>query len=630
MNDAKTKKGKKSLLGLAAGSLGVVYGDIGTSPLYALRQCFLGVSGFPVNDTNVLGILSLIAWSLILVISIKYLLLVLRADSQGEGGILVLSHLVVPNQLKLWKRKDWILVSVGLFGAALLYGDGMITPALSVLSAVEGLEIATPFFKPYIIPLAILILSLLFILQHKGTHQISRLFTPITFVWFLVLAVLGLHQIWQNPKVLQALNPAFGIDFFQNHGMHGSIILGAVFLVVTGGEALYADLGHFGRGPIQLSWFSIVFPALLINYFGQGALLLRSPEKIGNIFYHLAPSWALYPLLILASFATIIASQAIISGVFSLTSQAIKMNYLPRLKIKHTSEKKEGQIYVPSANWLLFIGTIILILSFRSSGNLADAYGIAVCFTMIITSFLLYFVMRKLWHWKNLWARLCIGFLLTIDLSFFSSIIRKVSHGGWIPLIIASSLFCIMLIWRRGQQLVHKELMKHEASTQNFLRELDKHPPLHSKGAIIYLVRDTSEIPLSLLNEFKNYKTIHEKVFLLHVNQCLRPYMIDETHGRLEKLRKGFYVIHACYGFMEVPDIKALVRQLIKENNFNIDPKKITYILSKESVIATKKAGLPKWAKALYGFMLRNTTRITQHFNIHSEQVIEINTQVRI
>lgn len=626
----KVKKNKKSIVGLAAGSLGIVYGDIGTSPLYALRECFVGVSGFPVSTENVLGILSLIVWSLILIISLKYLLLVLRADSQGEGGILVLAHLAIPDKVNLWKRREWILVSIGLFGAALLYGDGIITPALSVLSALEGLEVGTPMFKPYIIPLTVFILSVLFFLQKKGTHHVGRLFAPITFVWFLVLATLGVQQIWQNPEVLHAFNPIYAINFFKSHGTHGTLILGAVFLVVTGGEALYADLGHFGRKPIQLSWFIIVFPSLLLNYFGQGALLLHSPEKVENVFYYMAPSWALYPVLFLATFATIVASQAVISGVFSLTSQAIKMNYFPRVKIKHTSAKKHGQIYVPIANWLLFIGTISLVLGFRSSGNMADAYGIAVCLTMIITSILLYFVMIRVWRWKTLWAGLTIGILLAIDLSFFSSIIRKVSHGGWVPLTIAGSLFLIMLTWRRGQQLVQKELERQEVSTQSFIEELEKHPPLHSQGAIIYLVRDTSEIPLSLLNEFKTYKTIHENIFLLHVNQCHRPYMLDEPHGRLEILKKGLYVIHACYGFMEVPDIKTLVRHLLKENEFDIDPEKVSYILTKEIITPTKKPGLPKWAKFIYGFLLRNATRITQYFNINPKQVVEVNTQVEI
>lgn len=625
-----SKQSLKKLLPLSLTSLGVVYGDIGTSPIYALRECFVGASGFPVHKENIFGILSLIAWSLILVISIKYLVLVLRADNQGEGGILALAHKIIPDDVNSWTKKHWFLVSIGLFGAALLYGDGIITPALSVLSAVEGLKVATPFFEPYIVPLTIFILTGLFLIQHRGTEKVGKLFGPVTFIWFLVLTILGILQILDNPSVLYAFNPWYAIDFFLSHGFHGTLILGAVFLVVTGGEALYADLGHFGKGPIRLSWFSIVFPGLLLNYFGQGALLLNNPELVENVFYHMAPSWALYPLVFMTTLATIIASQAVISGVFSLTSQAVQMNYFPRTEIRHTSSKRRGQIYVPVANWLLFIGTISLVLNFKSSGNLAGAYGIAVSMTMIITTFLLYFVMVHIWHWQKLWAIPITVILMVIDFSFFSSIVRKVTHGGWIPLTIAGSLYLVMVIWRRGRQLLEKQTLKQGMNVKEFISLINKDHPLYSKGTVIYLVKDISRIPLSLLEEFKNYHTVHENIYLLHVNQCHRPFMTDEPHGKIEKLSQGFHLIHACFGYMEKPNISLLIRDLNKSHQLDIELDKTTFVLTKESVIPTNKAGLPKWAKRIFAFLYKNSQRITKYFNIRSDQVLEIDPIVKI
>lgn len=568
--------------------------------------------------------MSLITWSLLFVISFKYLLLVLRADNQGEGGILALVHKIIPENLDMSSKKDWILISVGLFGAALLYGDGIITPSLSVLSAVEGLKVVTPFFEPYIIPLTIFILTCLFLLQYRGTEKVGLLFGPITFIWFITLSTLGILQIKSQPQILYALNPFHAFQFFIQHGFHGTLILGAVFLVVTGGEALYADLGHFGKFPIRLSWFGIVLPSLLINYFGQGALLLKHPEFIENIFFHMAPTWALYPLIFLTTIATIIASQAIISGVFSLTSQAVKMDYLPRTKIIHTSEKKRGQIYIPFANWLLFLGTISLVLFFRSSGNLANAYGIAVSLTMVITTILLYFVMIKNWRWSKFIAIPLSLILLSVDISFFSSIAHKISSGGWLPLTIAGILFLFMMIWRQGKRLLEIETIRQGVNVGEFISLLDKKHPKQLKGTYIYLVKDISRIPLSLLEEFKTYQTIHENVYLLHVNQCRKPYIINEPQARIENLSPGFHLIHANFGFMEKINVPELIKDLNQSGKLNVDLNSLTFVLTKESVIPMKKGGLPKWAKVLFAFIYSYSQGITKYFNIHSKQVLEI------
>lgn len=625
-----TKQPLKKVLPLSLTALGVVYGDIGTSPIYALRECFVGVSGFSVQRENIFGILSLIAWSLIFVVSVKYLILVLRADYHGEGGILALAHQSVPDDVKDWTKKHWLLVSIGLFGAALLYGDGIITPSLSVLSAVEGLKVATPFFEPYVVPLTILILAVLFFFQSRGTEKVGKLFGPITLVWFMTLSVLGLCHILNHPDILYAFNPKYAVYFFMNHGVHGVLILGAVFLVVTGGEALYADLGHFGKKPIRLSWFSIVFPSLLLNYFGQGALLLKNPDLVDDVFYHMAPSWALYPLVFMTTLATVIASQAVISGVFSLTSQAVQMNYFPRTEICHTSSKTKGQIYVPVANWLLFMGTIVLVLNFRSSGNLANAYGIAVSMTMMITTVLMYFVMVQVWKWPKIYAVIVAIILLSIDFSFFASMARKVNHGGWIPLTIAGIIYFLMLIWRRGKLLLEQQTLKQGMNVKDFISVVNEQPPFHSKGAVIYLVKDISRIPLALLEEFKTYHTIHESIYLLHVTQSHQPYMQNEVHGNIQKLSPGLTLIQACYGYMEKPDIPVLIRNLNKNNGLGIELDQVTFVLTKENVIPHGSTGLVKLGKRIFAFLYKNSQRITKYFNIRSDQILEIGPTINI
>ncbi|HBQ19427.1 MAG TPA: potassium transporter Kup, partial [Myxococcales bacterium] len=448
----------------------------------------MGALGVEPDHAGVYGVLSLITWSLIVVVAFKYVLIILRADNDGEGGVLALAQRVVPDDIEAWSIKHWTLVGIGLFGAALLFGDGIITPALSVLSAVEGLHLAAPGLDPFIVPITIAILAGLFSIQRFGTGHVGRLFGPVMLLWFGTLGALGAYQIAQHPDVLMGLHPRHAVAFFGEHGLAGTLILGAVFLAVTGAEALYADLGHFGRGPIQRSWFALVFPALLLNYFGQGALLLREPELVDNVFYHLVPPWALYPLLALATVATIIASQAVISGVFSLTSQAVQLGYFPRAEIRHTNSSRRGQIYVPSANRFLLVGTLVLVLTFRSSGALADAYGIAVSLTMAITTLLLYFVMREVWRLPLVVALALAVALLCVDVAFFASIVRKVASGGWIPLSIAALLVLVMGVWRRGRQLVERH--------RPVVRVKDVRRP--DGGSLVFLVREPSQVPRSV------------------------------------------------------------------------------------------------------------------------------------
>ena len=587
-------EGLKPRAALTIAALGVVYGDIGTSPLYALRECFVGVSGFPVDHHNVFGILSLMTWSLIVVVAVKYLRLVLRADNDGEGGILALVHLLVPDDIERWSRVHWALIAVGLFGAALLFGDGILTPALSVLSAVEGLGVAAPALEGWVVPITVGILAGLFAVQRFGTGRVGQLFGPITLVWFATLGGLGLYQILLHPHVLNAFSPHHAVLFFQSHGLHGTLILGAVFLTVTGAEALYADLGHFGAEPIRRSWTLIVFPGLLLNYYGQGALLLMHPEAVEDVFYAMAPSWAVWPLIILATLATIVASQAVISGVFSLTAQAVQLQYFPRTVITHTSADQRGQVYVPAANTFLLIGTLALVVLFRSSGGLADAYGIAVSLTMTITTVLLYLVMRQRWGWGAPLAVSVTAVLLAVDVAFFSSIVRKVAHGGWIPLTIALVLVVVMGVWRRGRQrLVRRPAVDLEG--------------VAGDGPLVVLVRDFDQVVPG---------PDRRPVALLHVNQCHRPIMTMEPHGQLRRAH-GRPLLHACYGYMEKPDIPALLAELAGEHDLGFDPAEAHFLVLRERP-GTGAIGL------LYALLARAATPLAASLGIPPDRLVEL------
>ncbi len=625
-NDSEPRGRYLYLLTLTA--LGVVYGDIGTSPLYAIRECFYGEFGIPVSHANVLGVLSLILWSLILVISFKYLVFITRADNRGEGGILALMSLVAPARDARGKRA-LILVAMGIFGAALLYGDGMITPAISVLSAVEGLGVATTLFDPYIIPITIVILIGLFFFQSRGTASVGAIFGPITLVWFAVLAVLGVVSIAGHPAVLAAVSPTYAAVFFVRNGLPGFFVLGAVFLVVTGGEALYADMGHFGRRPIRLGWFAIVLPALLLNYFGQGALLLANPEAAHNPFYRMAPGWALYPLVALATLATIIASQAVISGSFSLTMQAIQLGYSPRLNIEHTSAEEIGQIYIPSINWILMLATIGLVLGFKSSTNLAAAYGVAVTTTMVITTLIFYVVARRLWNWSVLKAGSLCVFFLCFDLSFFGANLLKVTDGGWFPLLVAGIVFTVLMTWKRGRQILQGRLSAAAVPIDFFKRNVLADAPIRVPGTAVFMTGNPNTTPPALLHHLQHTKVLHERIILLTVVTEEIPHVAPDDRLDVSDLGDGFYVMTIHYGFMQDPNVP---RELMRAKKFGFDykPMQTSFFLGRERLLATKKAGMAIWREHLFAFLSRNSQPATAFFHLPPNRIVELGMQVEL
>ena len=581
---------------LSLAALGVVYGDIGTSPLYALRECFHGPHAISPTAVNILGVLSLIFWSLIIVISFKYLIFVLRANNHGEGGILSLAALSTPIKPS-GRTEHRLLIVLGVFGAALLYGDGVLTPAISVLGAMEGMSVATPLLTPYVVPVTIIILIGLFLFQSRGTAGVGKVFGPVTFLWFLVLAILGIAQTFHYPQVLSAVNPLHGFDFFARNGWHGFIILGSVFLVVTGGEALYADMGHFGTRPIRLVWFTIALPSLLLNYFGQGALLLENPSMAENPFYKLAPAWALYPMIVLATCAAIIASQAVISGAFSLTMQAVQLGLSPRFKITHTSSKEYGQIYIPAVNWALMVGCIVTVIGFHTSSNLAAAYGIAVTSTMAITTVLFYVVARERWNWSFLpTAALCLFFLI-IDLSFFGANIIKFFDGGWFPLLLAAIVFLLMMTWKKGRSILARRVQEETQLLDEFLEEIGRHPPTRVPGTAVFMNGNATRTPPALLHNLEHNKVLHERVLFLTVKTRQIPHVDPEDRIEFEVLSNGFSRMRVYYGYMEDPDIPAVLKN-IRQPGFVFEPNQTTYFLGRETIIATMKySGMARWRK---------------------------------
>lgn len=616
------------LYALSLTALGVVFGDIGTSPLYAFRESFGEIYGITPTVANVLGVLSLIFWALILVISVKYLGFILRADNRGEGGMIALTALVAPAGGRSGGYRSK-LVLMGLFGAALLYGDGMITPAISVLSAVEGLEVATPFFEPYILPITIVILVALFAVQSRGTAGIGKVFGPVTLVWFLTLAALGVYHIVREPSVFRAVNPLYGLDFFTRNGWTGFLVLGSVFLVVTGGEALYADLGHFGAKPIRLSWFVLVLPALLLNYFGQGALLIGNPEAVENPFYRMAPEWALFPVIGIATVATVIASQAVISGSFSLTRQAVQLGFLPRLQIEHTSTKEIGQIYIPAINWALMVAAIGLVIGFGDSSSLAAAYGVAVTTDMVFTTILFAVVARSLWGW-SLWAVGALaGFFLVIDLAFWGANIVKVPDGGWFPLVIAAIVFTVMTTWKRGRQILGERIQEGTLPLELFLKDIAASPPVRVPGTAIFMYSNPQGTPPALLHNLKHNKVLHERVVFLNVATREIPVVDEEERVRVEPLGANLFRINASYGFTEDPDIPALLERCQMEGG-RFKVMETTFFLGRETLIATKKKGMALWREKLFALMSRNSQRATAFFRIPPNRVVELGAQIEL
>jgi len=623
-NNEKNGMGKSRLFKLALGAVGVVYGDIGTSPLYALRECFHGKHSVLPTEANVLGVLSLIFWSLIIVISIKYLVVILRADNQGEGGILALMELIMPKR----GRHRGTIILLGLFGAALLYGDGTITPAISVLSAIEGLEIATPVFQSYIVPITLVVLFLLFLLQKRGTGDVGMLFGPVMLAWFLVIGCTGTLSIVKNLGVLSSINPYHGLLFFLNNGFVSLFILGSIFLVVTGGEALYADIGHFGKIPVRISWFSVVLICLLLNYFGQGALLLNNREAAGSPFYHLTPDWALYPMVLLATVATVIASQAIISGVFSLTFQSIQLGYLPRLRVLHTSEEEQGQIYLPQVNWTLFLATAGVVLGFRSSGNLAGAYGIAVSTTMVITTMLGYVAMRKLWNWSRFAAVSIAAFFLLIDLSFFSANMLKIFRGGWYPLIMGGLVYLLMSTWMQGREVVRRQIRQFEYPLKKFMNNLDLRTIKKVPGTAIYLTRSPTCTPPAFLHNINHNKIIHRRIIFIAIGVKNVPHVRAENRITFGQLPKDAYRVLVKYGYMDSPDLRAVIR-IIQNRHLKIDMEETTFFLSRDTLIPTKSVGMNRWRDRIFAFMARNADRAVSYYNIPPERVFEIGAQFK-
>ena len=602
-------------------ALGVVYGDIGTSPLYAFRACFNTEYGLSPTIPTVYGVLSLIVWSLILVVSVKYIAFVMRLDNRGEGGIVALLALLRQ------RRRRGLLTALGLFGAALLYGDGIITPAISVLSAAEGLEIATPAFKPYVLPSTLLILFLLFFFQKYGTARVGGVFGPIMLAWFGTIATLGVLEIVRGPAILRALSPWYGLWFLLDHGTAGFLVLGAVVLVVTGAEALYADMGHFGRTPIRLAWFTLVLPALLLNYFGQGALVLRVPDAVQNPFYLLAPRSLLYPIVAIATLATVVASQALISGAFSLTQQCVQLHYSPRVSIIHTSRSAMGQIYIPEVNTALMIGCLLLVLGFESSDALGAAYGVAVTGTMTITTVLFYAIARQRWHWSALWASALAGAFLAIDLAFFGANIVKLARGGWVPLAIGGGVFLLMSTWNRGTELFRGYLSQAAVPMDRFLEEVERAKPPRVRGTAVFLTPNVDGAPLVLQRHLRYNKALHEEIILLSIITEEVPEVEHDKRVTIEALPQGFHRARAYYGFMERSDVQEIVA-ICRDLGIKAEPEETTYYLGSAQLLSTGPAPMMRWRKRLFSFMARNASAATDFFNIPPNRVVELGARI--
>jgi KUP system potassium uptake protein len=618
----------KRALALTMAALGVVYGDIGTSPLYALKECFHGPHAIAVTAPNVLGILSLIFWSLVLIISIKYLALVLRADNNGEGGILSLMALVGRPQEK-FARERRLVVLCGLFGAALLYGDGIITPAISVLSATEGLSLATPLFEPYVQVITVAILFGIFLLQSRGTARVGAIFGPVTLLWFAVLGLLGLGSIVQHPGILTAANPLHAVNFFAESRWQGFLVLGSVFLVVTGGEALYADMGHFGAQPIRRAWFAVVLPCLLLNYFGQGALLLDNPGAAENPFYFLAPRWALLPLIALATAATVIASQAVITGAFSLTWQAVQLGYLPRFHWRHTSEEEYGQIFIPRVNSLLLLCTVGLVLGFRTSSNLAAAYGVAVTTTMVITTVLFGIVALRRWSWHPALVFGVVAVFLVPELAFFGANIIKLPQGGWFPLLVGAAVLVAMLTWRRGREILRDRLADQATSFHALFEQIEAKPPVRIPGTAVYMTGNLDVVPPAMSRLLKHMGTLHERVVLLSVVIKDEPKVPQAPHIECEHLAPDLYRVTAYYGYVQQPNAPGAVRKCARLG-LALDPDDVTYIIGRETLLPSHRPGMAIWRERLFAAMARNAGSATAFFSIPTDRVLEIGAQIEL
>ena len=620
---------RSSTAGLTLLALGVVFGDIGTSPLYAVKETFSPDHGIPLTHDNILGGLSTIFWALMVVVSLKYVVLIMRADNKGEGGIMALIALA---QQAIRNHPHWKmpLLLIGIFGASLFYGDAVLTPAISVLSAVEGLEVGTSVFKPYVVPITVAVLLGLFAFQARGTAAVGRLFGPVTMLWFLSIGAAGLYGIVREPAILKALNPWYALHFLTGHGTASFVVLGSVVLAVTGAEALYADMGHFGKGPVRIAWFSLVAPALVLNYFGQGALLMASPVSVKNPFYLLLPGWALYPMIALATAATVIASQAVISGAYSLTKQAVQLGFLPRVTIVQTSAREMGQVYLPSVNWTLCALVVAAVIGFGSSSNLAGAYGVAVTATMLVDTLLTFFVIRFGWGYPLVLCIAATGFFAAIDLSFFAATLLKIADGGWFPLIIGAGVYIVMATWRRGREVLFAQLNEQSVPLKPFLESLFREPPPRVPGTAIFLTATPDATPHALLHNLNHNKVLHERVVFLTVEMRDVPWVSFEDRVVVERLGNGCWRLRMRFGFMNRPDVNGAL-DLCGPQGLKFEPMETSFFVSRQKIVPTDGGiGMAFWRDRLFATMARNAGDVTDYFNIPTNRVIELGTRVQI
>ena len=620
---------KIGLPGLVVGAIGVVFGDIGTSPLYTLKEAFSPHYGLTPDHATVLGILSLVFWALMIMVTLKYVLIIMRADNEGEGGIMALMALA-QRTLPTGSRSAYAVGILGIFGASLFFGDGVITPAITTLSAIEGLEIAAPQLHHWIVPMTVVVLLGLFLTQRYGTAKIGKAFGPITIVWFLAIAALGLMNITHNPEVIHALNPWWAVKFFIDHGWHGIFILGAIVLAVTGGEALYADMGHFGRVPIQIAWNFFVLPSLMLNYLGQGALVLADPSAAKNPFYEGVPEWALYPMIVLATMAAVIASQAVITGAFSVARQAMQLGYIPRMEIRHTSRETIGQIYVPWINWVLMIAVISLVLAFRTSTSLASAYGVSVAGTMLIDTLLLALLARSQWKRARIWVLPVCLVVVIIDIGFLVANGVKFFHGAWFPVVLGIVVFTLLRTWRRGRELLHAEVRKEGIQIDIFLPGLMLAPPLRVPGTAIFMTADKGVVPHALMHNLKHNKVLHERNVFLTVETLQVPYAQKDKRLKIEPIGDDFYRVLIRYGFMETPDVPQALMGSCDRGGIYFDPMDTTYFASRETIVASAHRGMPIWRDKLFAIMHRNAAPATGFFRIPGNRLVELGAQVEI
>jgi len=620
---------KGSAASLMVAATGVVFGDIGTSPLYALQECFSSANGIPFSSDAMFGVLSMVLWAFIVVVSLKYVVFVMRADNNGEGGILALMALALKTKPKGSKNAS-IIILIGIFGASMFFGDAIITPAISVLSAVAGLEVLSSELGQYVIPISLVILFFLFLLQKKGTGLVGNLFGPIMILWFLVIGLMGLYQLVQYPAVFAAVNPYYAINFLIEHSAQGFIVLGSVFLVLTGAEALYADMGQFGSKSIRFAWFFLVMPCLLLNYFGQGAMLLQNPAAISNPFFLMIPKVFVFPLVILATIATVIASQAVISGAFSMTSQAVLLGFIPRMMIRHTSDQQIGQIYIPLVNWVLFLVVAGLVLTFKSADNLAAAYGIAVTTTMISTTILLWFVMQYYWKWNSILVALIVGLFLSIDSTFLVANLAKIAAGGWFPLLVGAACFFFFMTWYQGKQILNRIVGKDGIRLNVYIDTLLKNPPTQVEGTAVYLNSHIDYAPIAFINNIRLNHVIHERIFFVNVTVWDVPYVKDSERITYKEMGKNMYLVRAVYGFNESPDMQEILRLTTTKIDLKFDLNNTSFFVSREAISPEELSGMSYWREGIFNWMLKNSARQSDFFKIPLNSLMEFITKVRV